>query len=291
MLLDDPDGDGVALRINSRVIFDGKGSLFRVGQNLVGLDLGPAMDWGSVKDLSIEPERPNEINDTIGIDVNAHGVRLDNLYFNRLGTGIRAHSSSQPPVTNLNVQQWSRLVFIRNFRYAIDLDGRDVNAGLLTGIEVKGGNGILDSSFLGNTYLAPMINGTAVDSITLDSRAGISLVLGAYLEWVAPDMTSRSLNDVHVGGTGIDRVRGPGDRIGVRSAYLNFRHPDNNMRVVIPGSTNAAFRMKHPQENAWWALRYFQSLSTLKWAFTVGDESKSVYRWTSTENYSGPHCR
>ena len=288
LLLNDLDGNGVALEIDKQVIFDGAGSLLRIENDKIGVRVTQEADWSMIRDLRIDPQNPSSEHDGIGIDVRGHGIRLDNIFFWRLGTGIRAHTTVDDEFANVNSQQWSRLVFRSNHNYSIDVRGGDANAGLMSGIEIVGSAGIYDRSFLGNTYIAPTMEGTYEHSITLDSNAGRNLVLGAYVEEGDPNPKSDSMHDLHVGGNAIERVEGPGDRIGGRSARVHFKEPESGMAVRIPGSDHAAFAWKHPQEDAWWYLRYWGNESLLRWGFSHENSGVAPFYWTGGEHADGP---
>ena len=286
--IDDVDGDGIGLKISTKIILDGNGAAFVIDNGIIGLRIQDSSQWSSVRDLSFVSSNNTEVHDGIGLDVRAHGLRLDNLFFNRMGTGVRAFTFVDGERANLNIQQWSRLVFSRCHQYAINMSGGDANAGLLSGIEVVAGNGIRDNSFLGNTHLAPSINSTTQDSITLGSNAGASTVLGAYTESNAPIMRSASFHDLHIGGNAIDRLDSPGDRIGRHASSLRFRHP-SGLRVRIPGAAHAPFAMNHQSENEWWYLRYFDDPAWRIWAFSYRNLGENtVYRWTGGDHEKGP---
>ena len=286
--IDDPDNDGLALHVDRRIILDGHGAQFVVENDIIALRISQPADWSSVRDLSFASQTPSQAHQGIGLDVRAHGLRLDNLYFDRMGTGIRAHSMVDGEHANLNIQQWSRIVFYECHNYAAHLAGGDSNAGLFSGLEVRAGNGILDSSFLGNTYVSPTINSTTVDALTLDSTASSATVLGAYTEINAPDMQAHSFHDLHLGGNAIDRLNSEGDRIGRHHASLRFRHPATGLRVRIPGAAHAAIAFNHPLDGEWWYLRFFDEPSRRMWGFSYRNTSTSAYRFTGHQHPQGP---
>ena len=286
--LNDRNGDGSALRVDQKVIFDGQGSSLKVADGIIGIRVGQPSEWSLFRDMRINPQNSSGTNETIGIDVRAHGVRLDNILFWRLGTGVRAYTYVGDEFANINSQQWSRLVFRSVHHYAIDVRGGDANAGLMTGLEVIGSAGIHDRSFLGNTYIAPTLEGTHTRSIDFASNAGRNLVLGAYVEEGDPLPQSASMHDLHVGGNAVSRVQGPGDRIGNHAAYIRFRDPESGMQTRIPGSPNAAMSWRHPQEDEWWFLRYWDHSSLLRWGISYRNTGTSPLFWTGAEHPSGP---
>ena len=288
LLIDDIDGDGVGLRIQKKILLNGNGAALMIDNDIVGLRVEGPSQWSSLRDLSFVSTNFSQVHDGVGLDVRSHGLRLDNLFFNRMGTGIRAFSNLDGVHANNNIQQWSRIVFNRCHQYAVHLRGGDVNAGLFTGLEVIAGNGIRDNSFLGNTYVAPVFNSTSEDSLTIANNAASSTVLGVYAETNAPWMRSASFHDLHVGGNAIDRLESPGDRIGRHAASIRFRH-ESGFRVRIPGAAHAPMAFNDPIENEWWFFRYFPHPSWRLWAFSHRNQGHhTVYRFTGSDHEEGP---
>lgn len=288
LLLTDHDGDGVALRFETPVIFDGAGSLITVQNDIIGFQVAPTAARSSFRDMRFNPSQPSgqNDNDTIGIDVKAHGVRLDHIYFWYLGTGVRAYSElADGSHLDLNNQQWSRLVFRGVKKYSTDLRG-EVSHGVMTGLESVGSAGFYDDSRYGNTYLAPTMEGTHTRSADYMSNESFHTVVGTYLEGGDPLPPTHSPNDLHVGGNSQSRVQGPAERVGGRHTMLTFRDPDSGMEVRLPGDGEAALSWRHPDEGDWWSLRYL--LNQYNWAFTHDPSGSSPLRWTSNEHPSGP---
>lgn len=288
LLLDDPDGNGVALQIGDRIILDGQGALLRVQNDLIAIEVGPASNHSSIRNLSIEPVDAEVEHEGIGIAIYAPGVRLDNLHIKAMGRGVYIPSSPEPLEADRVAQQWNRLVFEDNHQYAIAIEGEDVHGGLIAGVQILGGNGIRDRSFIGNVYIAPTISETRLDSLTLESTQSASLVLGAQIDLISPAPRSQSEDDLHIGGSAIDRLLGPGDRVGGETSYLRFRAPTGGMRLEVPASNHAAFAFKHGRENQWWYLRYFPEPDDLTWGLVDEQGERSVYNWSGVEHPQGP---
>lgn len=286
--ISDITGDGVGLRVDDKIIFEGRGSLLVVENGIIGIRVGQPSEWSLFRDFRINSHNGHHVHDGIGIDIRAHGVRLDNILMWRMGTGVRAHTYLGDDYANVNKQQWSRLVFRGIHHRALDLRGGDANAGLISGVEVIGSAGIYDRSFLGNTYVAPALEGTWNNSLTLASNAGRHLILGAYVELGDPNPTSASAMDLHVGGNSIARLEGPGDRIGYHSSFVRFRHPESGMTTRIPGSPDAAFAWRHPQEDEWWFLRYWDHPAWLKWGISYRNSGTAPLYWTGADHSQGP---
>jgi hypothetical protein len=286
--INDLNNDGTGLRIEQRLLFDGRGALLKVQNGIIGIRVGQGADWASLRNFRIDPQTASAEHSGIGIDVRGHGVRLDNIYFWRMGTGVRAYTYVGDEFANINSQQWARLTFRNQYEYAIDIRGGDANAGLMSGIEVIGGAGIYERSFLGNTYIAPTMEGTHTRSLEAGSNAGRNLILGAYIEEGDPIPTSQSMHDLHVGGNAVSRVTGPGDRIGNHASRLRFTHPDSGMEVRIPGSDHAAMAWRHHQEGEWWFLRYWTHPTLLRWGISYRNQGTAPFYWTGAEHPQGP---
>lgn len=285
--LNDLNGDGVALRINKTILLDGQGAHLQVQNNKIGIQVAPTAPRTSIRDLRLDPQSRNT-HDGIGIDVRARGVRLDNLFIWRLGTGVRAHTYVGDEFADVSRQQWTRLVFRTNHHYAADLRGAEASGGLLAALEPLGGAGIYDGSFLGNTYLAPALEGTHNQSLFMDSANSAHLVLGIYLEGGDPLTEGQSTDDLHLGGNGISRLLGPADRVGNHSSMIHFAHPESGMRTRIPGSADSAIAFRHPQEDEWWHLRYWNSSSRPMWGFSFRNTDQAPLRWTAKGHSQGP---
>ena len=286
--IDDENGDGIGLFLDNAVIFEGNGSVLIVENGMVGMRLingTSGAQWSTVKNLRIQPQERGE-HEGIGIDVRAHGLRLENLWIQYMGTGIRAHTyANDLGHANVNTQQWSRIILSNNYHHGMHVRSGDSNAGLFSGIEVLGGAGIQDDSFLGNTYLSPVITSDRGASLDISSNASSSLVLGLYLEDSAKNPTAVSANDLHVGGNAINRLETRGDRIGRQHTKLRFRN-EHGVRMRIPGGPYEAFAFRHPDETYEWRMRYFPS--PRQWRFFHVGSGQMPYRWTGEHHNQGP---
>ncbi len=289
--INDLDGDGIGLNVPTQVIFEGSGSVLDVENDVTGLRIDQDADFSMVRDLEIRPQDMSldTPHDGIGVDIRAHGTRLDNLYIERMGTGIRAPTNADGEFSNVNKQQWSRIVLRLNHHAGAALSGADSNGGLMTGFEVRGGAGIDDNSFLGNTYVGNSFEGTDDLSLELGSNAGRHTVVGTYLELSDPDITGASNVDVFVGGNAIDRIDTSGDRVGMQSGRIRFEDPySDGVEVKIPGHDDSPIGFKHPDEDHWWYLRYFDNTGYKTWAFAYGNTGTVPFSWTAVTHPDGP---
>lgn len=284
--IDDEDGDGVGIEIHDGIVLEGNGSRMLIENGMVGIRLTNGAAWSSVKNLRIEAQQPGVEHDGIGIDVRAHGLRLENLLIRRMGTGIRAHTQVEDlDPANFNTQQWSRIILQRNFEHGLHVRSGDSNAGLFSGIEVLGGGGIQDDSFLGNTYIAPVIQNDGEASLDITGQAGASTVLGMYVEDSSAAPRSNARNDVHLGGNAIRRLDSSGDRIGQRHSRVHFRNAAG-IQMRIPAGNNEPFGFRHPDEAKEWRVRYTPSWR--KWGLTFIETADMPFRWTGLHHPQGP---
>lgn len=283
---DDDKGNGLGLEIGNGVMLEGNGARLLVANGMVGIRLTNGASWSTIRDLRIDPQSPGTAHDGIGIDVRAHGVRLKNLMISRMGTGIRAHTQANDlPQANVNTQQWSRIILRNNFTYGMHVRSGDANSGLFQGIEVLGGGGIQDDSFLGNTYIAPVIETESPNTFHSTGQAGATTVLGLYLEEGTVDPTSNALRDLFLGGNAIPRVTSPGDRIGGHHSRVHFGIR-NGVSMRIPAGPHEPFGFRHPAESNEWRMRYTQAWQ--QWGFTFIATGAMPYQWTGMHHPSGP---
>lgn len=303
--IDDPDGDGVGVIVGEygegrrAVLFDGNGSGIRVAKDVVALQLRPSASYSKIEDMRFDPVASlrNDPHAAVGIDVRAHGVRIDNLFVSRLGTGIRAVSGldlngdgdtdDADEYANVDAQQWSAIRFDNCYHNAIYMDGADANAGTLTGIEILGGAGLEDGSEFGNTYVGLSAEGTHDTSVTLSGAAQASVVIGGYVERGDAKAQSASEGTLWAGGNAVSYLDGPSERVGYSNAMLRFKDP-SGLTVTIPGGPNSAFRFQHPNESKDWGLVYEDSWKAWMFAYGSNPTDGWVYGWTGDGHASGP---
>ena len=95
-----------------------------------------------------------------GIDIQARAV-VEGCYIESFsGSGIHANTYDDPEKVNANNCEIRSNVCQLNYRHGIHLEGDDANATVLIGNDVRDNYrwGILDRSFLGNTYIGNHLN-------------------------------------------------------------------------------------------------------------------------------------
>lgn len=293
--LDDADGDGTALHIRDKMIFDGQGSLLIVADNTIGIRVAQPAEWAMLRNFKIQGAEPARKNDSVAIDARAHGIRLDNIQIARVGTGVRAHTSVDGEYANVNTQQWARLTLDEIYHYGLTLRSGDANAGLISSVDIRGGAGIYDRSFLGNTHIGISAKDTKDHSVSFVSSAGRNSLFGAHIAQGDPAPQSASKHDLFVGGDAIGRVQGSGDRIGARASRVNFHDPDKNheakdpgLAIRVPGSPNAAISWNHAAEGERWFLRYWDHSSQRRWGISYRNTGTAPFFWTGSKHSRGP---
>ncbi len=297
--LDDADGDGVALRIDRRVILEARGAVLRVSGDFVGLRLTSRARHSTLRDLTVEGRGP--ARGGVGVDVRTHGVRIDNLWVRRIETAIRAHSRLEDErscsadtdcacdgrcecleghcasYANANTQRWTNVLIVQ-CGTGISVRGGDANASLIAGAEILGTpHAIVDDSFLGNVYVGPTLETAREQSIALLQEASYSTVVGAYIE----RNSARAIGPARglfVGGNAVHFVEGNAERVGSQSARLTFWSPETNLRVTVPGSRDSVLAWRHPTEDVQWQLRSFGDGAQLRWGFSHrGAEDRTFF--------------
>lgn len=260
LLIDDPDDDGTALTISRRIRFDGNGSrltpdisdgAFAVIRVIgSGMSVHPAIssNWSTIRDLTIGAP-VGVANSVTGILSQAHGLRVNNVWLSELDVGAEIHGLGE--VTNANNQLWRGVIVSGAQTDAIHVHGADSQASLFEGIEVLSGAGIRESSFLGNTWVAPTIEESFGTSFAMDGDANNGLVLGAYIESEVPPVGGAGL---WIGGDGGRLISGNTERIGSSRALIRFG--DGTYGISIPGNGNTGISMSHAEAENEWRWRY-----------------------------------
>ena len=286
--IQDLDGDGVALLLERQIHLDGAGSLFLVDPDTIALRITPEGAHSSLRNFRIDPTEPDAPHQGIGIDIQAPAIGLENLYFWRMGTGIRADSELlENSERGLQGQQWARIVFDEIHHHATFIRGDEAHAGVLIGTEILGGAGHLDASTGGNTYVGVTADNSTHQSIELTDEFASSTVAGLHLVGNSPAASSASIDDFHIGGNAIIDLDGPGDRVGQQAAILHFLDPEERLIAArIPGDGDSPIQWDHLDEDSDWSFRIFPDFS--EWTLSVDATDLSPFTWTASTNGRGP---
>lgn len=292
ILLEDPDGDGTALTIGTRIRLEGNGAVLVPGEGVTALDFRVDIqgnpdpkthaDYASARDLTIRPPDAGSPRAGRGIFVRAHGVRLDNIRVMALGTGIEIwgpgdiHNANHFRLTNITVSGC-----IDNGVY---VHGADANGGLFSGVEVKGGAGIWESSFLGNTWIMPSVAGTVGYSFRHDGGTNASVIVGGYYEEGDPHIQADIGASLWVGGNIVRDVPERVDRLGYNRSRLVFRHSlgKNGMQITLPWDDEVAMLLQaRPQEQTGWKLGIWGNEWGI-WPEASNDKTRAPIRWQTS---------
>ena len=284
--INDSDGNGVGLDVPTALILEGQGSLLEPEADITALHIGEDGAYSTIRNLAIEHPSDAEHNG-IGIDIRARGVRLDHLRIEKMGIGVRAHTWVDGVDADVNSQQWSRLVFADNYQAATDISGEHARGGLMQGIEVAGGQGIVDDSQGGNTWLGVAVDDTDDTSLSFGGDQAASTVVGAFVGDDDPDPIGLSEFDVYIGGNAIDRFDAEGDRLGMGAGVLSIQYPaDSGVAVKIPADSAAPFGFEHPDEDEMWLLHYFEADGLWGMSY-AGSDIDVPFGWTGEEHVDG----
>jgi hypothetical protein len=279
LLLTDHDTSGSAIYITRKILIEGNGAVLYFDDEVgVAIDVHADIytssshqspNWSSLKNFTLR-NRTAAANPSIGIQVRAHGIRLDNLMVMGMGRGIYVHGVAGE--ANANAIRASNLVLTGHHSYAIYLQGSDANAGVLSGVETLNGTGIRDSSFLGNTWISPhseandkiSVEHGSLVSMIFDGAANAATAVGGYIEAGDADPVVSSLASIFVGGNAIRLLPYGVDRVGYGHSRLVFRLNDprsgEDYQTVIPGNGSSggagAINIQRKNDETWgWRLK------------------------------------
>lgn len=160
--------------------------------------------WSAVRDIAITPDVVSVTQNQItGLQIAAHGVRLDNIQIARLGRclevyGVAGHA-------NADDVQGAKITVNGCWGYGVYIRGGDANGGTFVGEEVVGGVGYRDRSFLGNIHLGTQIEGNDkvsndVDEGTVHAKHSIKSE-GNYSSWFGPYLEAGDVTPEFAPGT------------------------------------------------------------------------------------------
>ena len=237
--LGDPDGDGVALHVRTRVILEAGGARLLPPPNVTAIRMEHAGSWSTVRDLYVL--YPEAEHDGIAVDVVGHGMRIHNAWLQNPGTGIRVTSNhfAEGEVVNANHQRMSDVRMYGCHHWGLDLVGSDANAGVFSGFELTG-CAIRDDSFLGSLHLGHALESGPV-ALEQTRAANYGTWVGVYKE-SGPTVSTVSGRMTTLGGGLLEHVP-TGDRVGLGFSRLSFRetHPNGQtVEMSIPPAAGTA---------------------------------------------------
>jgi hypothetical protein len=245
--LADHDNDGACVKVSNAVLLSLGGSRIHTPYDVHGFWIkGPNAQYARIADGAIAFDG-SASHEGRCIKIQAHGVQVANVRTIYGDVGIE--------ITNQNEHQFNancctlRDVVIANARVGLRLAGADSNAGTFTGVEINGDGltseiGILDESFLGNTFIGTHIATVSQHAYICTQPANYSTHVGTYIEAnCGYELTggfeacvSSQPRVTFVGGGAIPVVD-VGDRIGLGMSRVSFQAttPDGGaIQVNIP---------------------------------------------------------
>ncbi len=232
-LVDDTDGDGVALRVNKPIYLRAHGAVIRGPEGVIAFEVGPDAAFSIIEGLTVVGPRRHDESESVGIRVRAGRTVLRDVRVSDFNLGVEYDGTGE---YNTNLSGADSL-HVWRCRVGMRLDGADANAGLFTRSAFTANlRAIEDSSFLGNTWIAPSVHpyprNANAPAILVDSDNSASVWVGAYLEGQRAGMTVDSPQAFVLGGNAVQQVEGRTERAGSRRAWMVF----NRMRANEPGS-------------------------------------------------------
>ncbi|MEM7130152.1 MAG: hypothetical protein AAF702_27730 [Chloroflexota bacterium] len=290
--LDDPDGDGIALRVPGQCQIDLGGSEFVVDNDVTAWKFESSAAWSKLCNGAIMPVDRFSNHIGVGVEIISHGIRLSDLIIREMGVGVVANGVGAQ--LNANCQQWRDLLIFQCWDIGVHLKGGDCNAGTFSGLEIIGGRiGILDESFLGNAHTGHHISTTSEEAILVTAGANYSTYVGIYLEndcgHALPEGSPivQTLARVTTVGGGMAPHAPLGDRIGLGKSRLRFEDqaPGNEtLAVTIPhAAVDAAMTVTHSADAERWDLRRLNRLN--QWGISIGGTGLiRPYSWGAPEH-------
>lgn len=214
-----------AISISFKTFINGNGATIRTNNNTAGGLIFSASSQGSkLQDISIHAFSVSQTNSGIGIDVQASNIHIDNVNVAGMGYGVRAWDTDGGGPMNVSLQRWRDMRITGSDEYGIYIDGNDANASLFTGLSLSGNDvGIMESGFLGSTYVGNHLEQNTVGLRTDSTGASRSTFVGTYIENSDEiDMSTGSAWMTTVGGQLSARPEVVGDRIGAQRSHLIF---------------------------------------------------------------------
>jgi hypothetical protein len=153
-----------------------------------------------------------DLPDAHGVVMNARAVLRDVYVDGFAGDGI--HIEASLPQQNASVWQIQNCTVANCGRHGLHVTGSDVSAGCAIGLDLRNnlGWGVLDESFLGNSYVACVAHNNAVGSYSAPTLNGSTMFLNCYAEG---DQPRAQVSPVHfVLGSIFDTDLVPGQTFG-----------------------------------------------------------------------------
>lgn len=153
--LSDDDADGVCLRIATARSLIGLGARLVVPRGTVGIDIESTAAFTMLDGLTVDGTKRHDSEATVGIRVRAGRVKLRDVRVSDTRTGIEVLGIGADNANAIFVQN----VHVWRSQIGIYLDGADANAGVFQHVDLNANyRGIVDSSFLGNTWIGATIH-------------------------------------------------------------------------------------------------------------------------------------
>lgn len=256
----------------------------------------PAGNWCEIAQLAIVSRGgPTGLNNggtgaaCDGILIRGPGTRVTNVWANSFRrNGVRivaAVGSGGATEGNANLWYLNDVHCLQNGSDGLYVDGADANAGLALKVNSSnnGGYGIVDSSFLGNTYIGCHTDSNTLGSIVTDDANAQSVFIGCYAETgeaslVSPTIMIGGLNSssARVSAASTAFVLGGGAAVRKPFTYIDNRgattigstlgRNDTSMSAMTFGATTEsasldAWKFKFDNVNNAWYLQYANSAS------------------------------
>lgn len=258
------------------------GAVLRPAPGVVALHV--AADRTIVEGLTVQGPIREDESGTVGVRITSRSVTVRDLFAEDLTRGIDVDGTSNGG--NANSTSVDR-AHIWRCRVGLRIDGPDSNGGLFQAMDFNANlRAIEDSSFLGNTHIAPTIHPQVQrqtpPAILIDDDTSASVVIGGYLEGAA-GFESRSNSVVSIGGNASPQMGPRGDRVGGRQSRAVFNGGTLStgwQEVGISTARDIPIRWSTRREDGsqvQWMIRRF---SGGQWCITTGTRAGCALTWS-----------
>lgn len=242
------------IEVDRPVDIDARGVQLVTPLGVDALRFVPSAPWSRIDGVTARAVYEFTPHAAVGIDVQAHGVTVERATARGMGYGLRVYGSAQIGA-NANCVQVRTALLYGCHEAGVHLKGGDANAGVFGGVEIIGGSqrtrvGVLDESFLGNTWVGLHVSSTREHGVRITPAANYSTHVGTYLEndcgTELPPGAKKIQCGVRVswfGGNAIDHAP-LGDRVGLGHSKVTFADIAPNgdtLQVTMPHAADHSY--------------------------------------------------
>lgn len=217
------------LVIEKRIDLTFNGGILVVPDGTVALHVKPPAWCARVRDVCVAGQsQVGSQHGAAGIRVEAWGAEVRDVLVRWVGTGVHIPASAQSGSNANGVRLDGVTIF--NCDAGFHIKGGDTNGGWFAGTKIDSCRvGILDESFLGNTFAGTMLHTITEHAYKCTATANYSTIAGTYMELDCgsalpggvKDTIVDQLGQAWIGGAAVAFAK-VADRVGYGSTRLRF---------------------------------------------------------------------